>query len=159
MSIIGSFGLCPQTQYTALMELIQNGQFAEADAVVKEIYGELLHSASALESGRCSGETFLPLFEYLKTAHGIDLRGGEAQKQLGEVWRTSTGDFDLLVFSEEEKAQLLPLARKINADELNQFVSDFFAQDYGDAGQIACQALLDNLGKLPPDSVLLWHLC
>ena len=155
MSMLGIFGICPKGRYNALADLVQNGDPGEAENLVREIYSELENSAEKLENGTCSGEIFLALFHYFETMLGMDVRSGT--ERLGELWRETTGDFDVVVFC--EKDALLSVADAVDHDALSQFASDFFQIDCGNAPQAACDALLNNLKGLGTDEVLIWHLC
>ncbi len=74
MSMIGNFGVCSKSKYDELGDLIKNGKSAEAEEIIKEIYKEVEDSAAILENGKCSGEVFIALFQYLKTACGVEGR-------------------------------------------------------------------------------------
>lgn len=154
MSMIGDFGVCSKSNYDELENLIKNGRFVEAEDLIKEIYNEVENSAADLENGKCSGEVFIALFHYLKTACGIDVRCNS--EGFGEKWRDTTGDFDVIAFYEKEKVLLLE--DKIDYGQLSQFINDFFQIDYGNAGQIACGVLFNNLKSMGTDNILIWHL-
>lgn len=158
MSMTGSFGLCPKNSYDSLINFIKAGQSDAAQDLVKEIWDGLEDSASMLENNRCSGEVFLALFEYFKAALDIDIRENADLKKVGENWREITGDYDMAVFTEKEKTQFLSRTDSIHSDQVTQFVNDFFQNDYGEAGQTACDVFIRNLEKLGADSVLIWHL-
>lgn len=156
MSMIGSFGVCSKNNYELLVNMLNNDKFAEAENLIKEIYGELQKSEEILENNKCSGEVFIALFHYFKTVLGIDIKSNIQSGVLGEKWRDTTGDYDIAVFYEKE--MLLLLEDKIDYDEIMQFVNDFFEMDYGNVGQIACTVLLNNLKKVEADNILIWHL-
>ena len=155
MSMIGTFGICPKDKYDALMRLIQHDGPDKAENLIKEIYRELEEPAEKLKHGQCSGEIFSALFHYVELTLGIDVRSG--LERFGEIWRETTGDFDVVVFYGAEP--LLPLADAVDFDGLSQFVNDFFQADCGEAPQAACGALLNNLKSLSADEILIWHLC
>ncbi len=122
--------------------------------MIKEIYSELENSAAKLENDKCSGEVYIALFHYLKTVCGVDVRCG--MEGFGEEWRNVTGDFDIIVFHEKER--VLALEDTIDYDGLLQFINDFFQIDYGNAGQIAWDTLLNNLKSTGAENILIWHL-
>ena len=122
--------------------------------MIKEIYSELENSAAKLENDKCSGEVYIALFHYLKTVCGVDIRCG--MEGFGEEWRNVTGDFDIIVFHEKER--VLALEDTIDYDGLLQFINDFFQIDYGNAGQIAWDTLLNNLKSTGAENILIWHL-
>ncbi len=150
MSMLGIFGLCSQESFNKLAA-------AGGQAEAAEICREMEVSGQELENSSCSGEVFVALFQYLKAAFDVDVRKNAAP--LGAGWRSLTGDYDMAVFTEAEKALLLPLADKLDQKGLDQFVSEFFQLDYGDAGRMAWAALSANLARLTPDKVLVWRLC
>lgn len=152
MSMTGNFGVSAKSSYDELENLIKNSKFAED--LIKEIYNEVENSAAELENGKCSGEVFIALFHYLKTVCGIDVRCNS--KVLGEKWRDTTGDFDIIAFCEKEK--ILSLEDTMDYGELSQFINDFFQINYGNAGQIAFGVLINNLKKTGTDHILIWHL-
>lgn len=154
MSMIGIFGLCSQSNYDRLETLIKNGEAAETEDLIKEIYREVENSAAKLENNKCSGEIYIALFHYLKTTYGVDVRCGI--EGVGEKWRDTTGDFDIIMFRKKE--QILALEDRIDHDGLLQFISDFFQIDCGNAGQIAWDVLLHNLKSTGSENVLVWHL-
>lgn len=154
MAMIGNFGLCSKSNYDELGNWMKNAKFTEAEDLIKKIYNEVENSAAKLENDKCSGEVFIALFHYLKTACGVDVRCNS--EYFGEKWRDTTGDFDVVAFYEKE--QVLLLEDTIDYDELSQFMNDFFQIDYGNAGQIACSVLFNNLKNTGTDSVLIWHL-
>lgn len=158
MSVIGDFSLCKKSAYNNLVHFIANDQFDEAESLINEIYSELEASASKLENNQCSGEVFIALFEYFNTALGMDVREGMELEKIGEVWRDATGDFEMIVFSEKAKTQFLSIAGTINDHEVVQFINDFFQNDYGQAGQIACNVFFKNLETLDSDTVLIFHM-
>lgn len=154
MSMIGAFGICPKDKYDALMHLIQHDEPGKAEDLIKEIYRELEEPTEKLKHGWCSGEIFIALFHYVELTLGIDVRNG--LERFGEIWRETTGDFDVVVFY--EAAPLLSLADAVDFDGLSQFVNDFFQADREEAPQAAYGALLNNLKSLGADEVLIWHL-
>lgn len=154
MSMIGVFGICSKSNYDELTDLIKNGESAKTEDLIKELYSEVENSAAKLENGKCSGEVFIALFHYLKTACDVDVRYGT--EEVREKWRDITGDFDIIVFHKKE--QVLALKDTMDGDELLQFINDFFQTDYGNAGQIAWETLLDNLKRTGTESILIWHL-
>ncbi|MDE7274548.1 MAG: hypothetical protein K2N95_16100 [Lachnospiraceae bacterium] len=158
MSMIGDFGICTKNSYNRLAEAIRNDQLDAVEELTGKLCSELENSMELMENHQCSGEVFLALFQYFKTEFGIDIYGDEERKKLNEEWREITGDYDMIVFTETEKTQFLSLADRIDYDKLAQFMNDFFQDDYGNAGQAACSVFLENLRKMKPDDVLLWHL-
>lgn len=154
MSMIGDFGVCPKSKYDALKNLIQEGKFGETENLIKEIYSEVESSALKLENGKCSGEVFIALFHYLDTAYEVNVRCD--LECLAEKWRDATGDYDIVVFYGKE--QMLSLEDKIDLTALAQFINDFFEADYGNAGQIACNVLFNNLKSVGADNILIWRL-
>ena len=105
MSMIGMFGVCPQSHYNKLANLLKSKDSGETEKLMQKIYIEVEASAEKLANDQCSGEVFTALFYYLKTAYGIDLqRGKEAFR---EKWTAVSGDWDAVVFHEKE--QLLSL--------------------------------------------------
>ena len=154
MSMIGVFGICSKSNYSELADLINNRKSIQTEDLIKEIYSEVENSAAKLENDKCSGEVFIALFHYLKTACGVDVRCG--MEGFGEEWRNVTGDFDIIVFHEKEK--VLALEDTIDYDGLLQFINDFFQIDYGNAGQIAWDVLLNNLKSIGTENILIWHL-
>ena len=154
MSIIGVFGICSQSNYNELTDLIKSGESTKTEELIKEIYNEVEDSAVKLENDKCSGEVFFALFHYLKTAYGVDVRCG--MESIGEKWRNITGDFDIIVF--QEKEQILALEDTIDCDVLLQFINDFFQIDYGNAGQIAWNVLLNNLKSTGTENILILHV-
>lgn len=154
MSMIGNFGLCSQSHYGRLENFMKNGNFTAAEELIKELYSEVEKSTAKLENGKCSGEVFIALFQYLKTVWGVDVWGNP--ENLVEKWRDCTGDFDMIGFHEKE--QILSLEDRVDYGELSLFINDFFQMDYGNAGQIACQVLFSNLKSMEADTVLIWHL-
>lgn len=154
MSMIGEFGVCPKDSYQELKNFIENGKCVKTETLIKKIYTEVENSAAKLENGKCSGEVFIALFHYLKTAYGVDVRRDLGC--FGEKWRDATGDFDIIVFF--EKDQILSLENAVDFNELAQFINDFYQMDYGDTGQIACSVLFNNLKYAGEDTVLIWHL-
>lgn len=158
MSMIGNFGLCPKSNYENLLSLILSNQLDAANDLITKVHDELLNTASTLENNRCSGEIFIALFHYFKTEFEIDVRGNAESEKLNESWRKVTGDYDMISFTAKEKVQLLSLTDQIDYNTIAQFINDFFQQDYGNAGQIACDVLIENLKRLDTDNVLIWHL-
>lgn len=154
MSMIGVFGICSKRQYDELADLIKNGKSAQSEDLIKEIYSEVENSVEKLENLKCSGEVFIALFYYLESVCGVDVRCGT--EEVGEKWRETTGDFDMVVF--QEKEQVLVLEDTMDHDELLQFINDFYQADYGNAGQIAWDVLLNNLKGTGTDNILIWHL-
>ena len=154
MSMIGVFGICSKSNYNERADLINNGKSVQTEDLKKEIYSELENSAAKLENDKCSGEVYIALFHYLKTVCGVDVRCG--MEGFGEEWRNVTGDFDIIVFHEKER--VLALEDTIDYDGLLQFINDFFQIDYGNAGQIAWDTLLNNLKSTGAENILIWHL-
>ncbi len=154
MSMIGVFGICSKSNYSELADLINNRKSIQTEDLIKEIYSEVENSAAKLENDKCSGEVFIALFYYLKTACDVDVRCG--MEGFGEVWRNVTGDFDIIVFHEKER--VLALEDTIDYDGLLQFINDFFQIDYGNAGRIAWDVLLNNLKSIGTEDILIWHL-
>ncbi len=154
MSMIGVFGICSKSNYNERADLINNGKSVQTEDLIKEIYSELENSAAKLENDKCSGEVYIALFHYLKTVCGVDVRCG--MEGFGEEWRNVTGDFDIIVFHEKER--VLALEDTIDYDGLLQFINDFFQIDYGNAGQIAWDTLLNNLKSTGAENILIWHL-
>lgn len=154
MSIIGTFGICSKSNYNELTDLIKSGESTKTEELIKEIYSEVKNSAVKLENDKCSGEVFSALFHYLQTAYGVDVRSGI--EGIGEKWRDVTGDFDVIVFHEKER--ILALEDTFDYDGLFQFVNDFFQIDYGNAGQIAWDVLLNNLKSTEAENILIFHL-
>ena len=154
MSMIGVFGICSKSNYNERADLINNGKSVQTEDLIKEIYSELENSAAKLENDKCSGEVYIALFHYLKTVCGVDIRCG--MEGFGEEWRNVTGDFDIIVFHEKER--VLALEDTIDYDGLLQFINDFFQIDYGNAGQIAWDTLLNNLKSTGAENILICHL-
>lgn len=154
MSMIGSFGICAKNKYDELRNLIQIGKCVEIENLIKEIYVEVESSAAKLENRKCSGEVFIALFCYLESVRKVNVRCDFGC--LGEKWRDTTGDFDIIVFCEKE--QILSLEGNIDFAELSQFINDFYQIDYGNTGQMACSVLFNNLKRVGKDKVLIWHL-
>ncbi|MCI9540656.1 MAG: hypothetical protein HFG39_06270 [Lachnospiraceae bacterium] len=154
MSIIGSFGICPKNNYRMLVELIKNNNLTEAEVLIKKIYYELKDSEEKLENP-CSGEVFIALFDYFKTALGVDVRDN-ITTDMAEKWREITDDFDIIVLCNKE--QLLSLEDIIDYNKISQYINDFFQSDYGKIGQTAYTALLNNLRKIDDAHILIWHL-
>ena len=154
MSIIGTFGICSKSNYNELTDLIKSGESAKTEELIKAIYSDVKNSAVKLENDKCSGEVFSALFYYLETAYGVDVRSGI--EGIGEKWRDVTGDFDIIVFHEKER--ILALEDRIDYDGLFQFINDFFQIDYGNAGQIAWNVLLNNLKSTEAENILILHL-
>lgn len=154
MSMIGMFGVCPQSHYHQLANLLKSEDSGETEKLMKEIYSEVEASAEKLANNQCSGEVFTALFCYLKTTYGIDFwRGREAFR---EKWTAVTGDWDAVVFHEKE--QLSALENTMDFGELQQFINEFYQADYGDSGQTAWNVLLGNLKRTGPEQVLIWHM-
>ena len=158
MSLIGSFGLCKKSNYDILQTSVTTDDFNMAETAIETICNELEDSSPEMELASCSGEVFTALFYYLEINHGIDVRKQEDFDKLGEIWRNTTGDFDMIPFTEKEQTQLLSLSGTINFDKMKQFVDDFFQADFGEAGKIACDNLFENLKRLQPGYVLIWRL-
>lgn len=158
MSLIGDFGLCSKSAYNNLVYFIENGQMDKAESSINEMHSELTASASKLENHRCSGEVFIALFEYFNTAFGVNVREDMELGNIGEIWRNATGDFEMIAFSEKATTQLLSLAGTIDDHEVIQFINDFFQNDYGQAGQIACEVFFKNLEAVDSDTVLIFHM-
>ena len=154
MSVLGIFGTCSQSNYNELVELIKSGESAKTEELIKKIYGEVEISAVKLENDKCSGEVFSALCYYLDTVYGVDVRCG--MESVGEKWRDITGDFDVIVFREKER--ILALEDTIDYDMLLEFMNDFFQIDYGNAGQIAWNVLLNNLKNTGTDNMLILHV-
>ncbi len=154
MSIIGSFGICPKNNYRMLVELIKNNNLTEAEVLIKKIYHELKDSEEKLENP-CSGEVFIALFDYFKTALGVDVRDN-ITTDMAEKWREITDDFDIIVLCNKE--QLLSLEDIIDYNKISQYINDFFQSDYGKIGQTTYTALLNNLRKIDDAHILIWHL-
>ncbi len=158
MSMIGSFGLCSSNNYDNLVKLIRDNHFGEANDLINNIYSELENSASKLENDKCSGEVFLAVFDYFNIVLGINVRVNIGLEELGKSWREVTGDYDMIAFLEKDIKQLLSLSDTIDYDAVSQYVNDFFQNDYGDAGRIACNVFMQNLGKLDTNTVLIFQL-
>lgn len=156
MSMIGNFGVCPKSNFNRLVSLLENNQNEEFDAFIDEFYNKLQESEENLENNKCSGEVFLALFDYLKTAHGIDAHHYAGAEHFGEKWRAATEDYDVVIFNEIEP--LLALESAIDYNKLAEYINDFYQADYDDAGQIACNVLFDNLKNIKEDELLIWHL-
>ena len=154
MSIIGSFGKKKKNNYRMLVELIKNNNLTEAEVLIKKIYHELKDSEEKLENP-CSGEVFIALFDYFKTALGVDVRDN-ITTDMAEKWREITDDFDIIVLCNKE--QLLSLEDIIDYNKISQYINDFFQSDYGKIGQTAYTALLNNLRKIDDAHILIWHL-
>lgn len=154
MSMIGSFGVCPKGKYDELRNLMQEDKFMEIDHLIKEIYSEVEGSTTKLENGKCSGEVFIALFHYLETAYEVNVRCDSGCFE--EKWRDATGDFDIIVFCGKE--QILLLENTIDYNNLAQFINDFYQNDFGNAGQIACNVLFNNLKSVGKENVLIWRL-
>ena len=101
MSMIGSFGLCSKGVYNQLAEQIQRGQLTEAGLLIQKMQEELMRTEQELNNNTCSGEVFLALYDYLQTAFGVDVR--QAGGLLGAEWRSSTGDWDMVIFANPEE--------------------------------------------------------
>lgn len=154
MSMIGNFGVCPKNKYDELRNLLQEDNFTKIENLIQEIYSEVESSATKLENEKCSGEVFIALFHYLETTYEVNIRCD--LDYLGEKWRDTTGDFDIIAFYEKE--QILSLEDTIDFDGLAQFINDFYQIDYGNSGQIACSVLFNNLKNIGDDNILIWHL-
>lgn len=154
MSMIGNFGLCSKGVYNQLAEQIQKGQLTEAGLLIQKMQEELMRTEQELNNNIRSGEVFLALYDYLQTAFGVDVR--QAGGFLGEEWRSSTGDWDMVVFANPE--EILLLESRMDYPAISRAVSAFFEADYGNAGELACAALLDNLKKTDNERLLIWRL-
>ena len=154
MSMIGIFGRCSKSNYDKLVDSRKNQKSAKTEDLIKDIYSKTENSAATLENNKCSGEVFIALFYYLETVCGVDVRCGT--EEIGEKWRDTTGDFDVVFFHEKE--QVLALEDTIDYDGLRQFINDFYQIDYGNAGQIAWDVLLNNLKRTGTENILIWHL-
>lgn len=154
MSMIGMFGVCSQSHYNKLANLLKSKDSGETEKLMQEIYSEVEASAEKLANDQCSGEVFTALFYYLKTAYGIDLRRGK--EAFREKWTAVSGDWDAVVFHEKE--QLLSQEDSMDFGGLQQFINDFYQTDYGDSGQTAWNVLLGNLKRTGPEQVLIWHM-
>ena len=159
MSMIGEFGCCSKNTYDSLENAVKAGQFDKAEQLIKEMHAEFENSASKLENNKCSGEVFLALFQYFSTELGVDIRESMELEELGQSWRDTTGDFDMIVFSEKERQRLSAVANTIDYDAVADYINDFFQCDYGNFGETACKVLLENLKEIDADTVLVWHLC
>ena len=159
MSMIGNFGMCAESDYNSLVAAVRNDQLDTADDWIGKICNELENSTAILENDQCSGEVFLAIFQYFKSEYAVDIYGNEDMRKLNERWREVTGDYDITVFTQKEKTQFLSLIDQIDYDHVMQYVDDFYQNDYGNAGQVACKVLFENLRRMKPDNVLLWHLC
>ena len=154
MSVLGIFGTCSQSNYNELVELIKSGESAKTEELIKKIYGEVEISAVKLENDKCSGEVVSALCYYLDTVYGVDVLCG--MESVVEKWRDITGDFYVIVFREKER--ILALEDTIDYDMLLEFMNDFFQIDYGNAGQIAWNVLLNNLKNTGTDNMLILHV-
>ena len=159
MSIIGNFGLCSQKDYHCLVDFIKNNQLEEAENLMQKIAEGFEESSELLNDSRCSGEVYIAVFDYLKEREGIDIRKNEDVKKVSELWRKVIGGYEMIAFAEEEKEQLLSRKNTINYPDVIQYVNDFFAYDYEDFGQAACEDLLGNLGKTEEGNILIWWAC
>ena len=52
-----------------------------------------------------------------------------------ETWRDITSNLNFIVFSENLKS--LVLGRAINRDEISQYISEFYQEDCGEAGNLS----------------------
>ncbi|MFG6392619.1 MAG: hypothetical protein K1W24_00305 [Lachnospiraceae bacterium] len=155
MSIIGSFGICPKNKYERLVRLVKNNKLAETEALIMEIHNELEISEEKLKNNICSGETFIALFDYFKTAFGVDILSNRTPGTQ-EKWREITGDYDIIVLSNKE--QLLSLENAAGYDKVSQYINDFFQGGYGEIGQTVCTVLFNNLRKTDEEDILIFHL-
>ena len=130
MSMVGSFGFAKKSSYDILQTSITTECFDTAKNTIEMICSEMQDSSLEMELTTCSGEVFIALFHYFKINHGVDVRNQEDFDKLGEIWRETTGDFDIIPFTEKEREQLLSLSGTINFDKVMQFVDDFFQADY-----------------------------
>lgn len=158
MSMIGEFGCCSRNTYNDLENAVKGGQLDKAEQLIKEIQDELGNSASKLENNKCSGEVFLALFQYFSTELGVDVRSNMELDELGQSWRDTTGDYDMIVFSEKEAQQLSAVANTIDYGAVTEYINDFFQCDCGAFGEAACKVLLNNLKEIDANTVLVWHL-
>lgn len=158
MSMIGAFGLCAEEKYSALAAAAGKGETERAGELIQELCGEWQASAPQMKNDLCAGEAFIALFHYLKAAFGLDLRQEAGPQGAEALWRSQTGDLDIIAFSERNRAQILSLAERTNQAELDRFVCDFFESDYGDAGWLAWDVLLSNLRRLKNGETLVWRL-
>jgi len=156
--MIGSFGLCKKSSYDILQTAITTDDLNTAKATIEMICSEMEDSSPEMELAACSGEVFIALFHYFETNLGVDVRKQKDFDKLGEIWRETTGDFDMIPFTEKERAQFLSLSGTINFDEVMQFVDDFFQADFGEAGKTACNNLFENFKRQQPGYVLIWRL-
>ena len=158
MSMIGAFGLCAEEKYLALTAAAKGGETERAEKLIQELCGEWQASAPQMKNDLCAGEAFIALFHYLKAAFGLDLRQEAGPQGAEALWRSQTGDFDIIAFSKRNRAQILSLAERTNPAEIDRFVCDFFESDYGDAGRLASAVLLSNLRRLKNRETLVWRL-
>ena len=158
MSIIGNFGLCSEARFRHLVDLIKNHSSNEAEALVQKIYHEFENSASKLEESKCSGEVFTAVFDYFKSERGIEIWKDKDLIKVSAFWRENIGGYDMLAFTEKEKIQLLSLESTIDYHAVAQYVNDFFAYDYEEAGQIACKTFFENLKRTGEGNVLIWYI-
>ncbi len=89
---------------------------------------------------------------------GLDLRQEAGPQGAEALWRSQTGDLDIIAFSERNRAQILSLAERTNPAELDRFVCDFFESDYDHAGRLAWDVLLSNLRRQKNGETLVWRL-
>ena len=142
MSMIGAFGLCAEEKYSALAAAAGKGETERAGELIQELCGEWQASAP----------------QYLKAAFGLDLRQETGPQGAEALWRSQTGDLDIIAFSERNRAQILSLAERTNPAELDRFVCDFFESDYDHAGRLAWDVLLSNLRRQKNGETLVWRL-
>lgn len=155
MSIIGSFGICPKDKYKMLVNLVKNNKLDETEDLIMEIHNELENSYEKLENNLCSGEIFIALFDYFKTAFGVDILSNTAPA-IREKWREITGDYDIIILSNKE--QLLLLEDVAGYDKISQYINDFFQGGYEEMGQNVCTVLFNNLKKADKEDILIFHL-
>ena len=155
MSLIGTFGLCPEEAWEELVCLAAAGQMDRARASIEKICGTL-RPALVREEETCSGEVFPALFAYCKTALGEEL--WEKSRNIQALWRENTGDYAVAVFPAAERERLLTLTERVRAAELEVFVSDFFQMDCGGAGQAALETFRRGLRAQTPETVLIFRI-
>lgn len=159
MSMIGTFGLCAQNNYDNLVSAIKDNQLDKVEDLVKKICDELENEIFTEQSNMCSGEVYIALFQYFEGEFGIDFEKNEDFNRVRESWREITGDYDIVVFSEIEKNKFLSYEDRIDHTQIQQYINEFFEEDYGNAGEIACNNFFESLRKIEKNSVLIWHLC
>ncbi len=150
MSMIGTFGLCVKNNYDNLVSAIKDNQLDKMEDLVKKICDELESEIFTEQSNMCSGEV---------REFGIDFEKNEDFNRVRESWREITGDYDIVVFSEIEKDKFLSYEDRIDHTQIQQYINEFFEEDYGNAGEIACNNFFESLRKIEKNSVLIWHLC